>query len=579
MRIASINVTNFQGLRNAALVVSEPVLLVSGGNGAGKSSLLDAISMAFTGTPRRVKLKKDMAQLVTEGQKKGEAHVAWVDEANEEQASWVMLPKGNTAPLLDAPYLPFVLDAQRFTSIDSKERRRALFDLAGATASPNEVAKRLLERGADATLVEKIKPMMRAGFPAAVDQAKNYASEERGAWKSITGEVYGSEKAENWEPDAVQVSVTQEQIDEAKERVDALQNDLDEANQLLGAHKAHAQAAEQRQQSLDQLKVTAGLLSRRREKLAADQARVDEWTPKVAEAERAASGEPAHDPLACPHCQGLVELRDGAVVAYVPPELIADPEAGKRLQEYSGYLESAQRAVINSQRDVTDSEQAATRVAEMEADAASLPSPEAIANAEETIASIRQERDSANAAYQALQDALALSTGREELIKKAAAHHALVNAWDQIAKALAPDGIPGDILKEALTPINSMLSSMSESAKWSQVTVTDDGEITYGGRQYGLLSESEQWRCDALSAVAIARLSGLRLVALDRFDVLQPSARPQILMLLRNLARAGEIDSAILAGTMAAAMSKVPEGIQQVWVEGGQIAAPVAAAA
>lgn len=579
MRVASITASNFQGLRHAALVVSEPVLLVSGNNGAGKSSLLDAIAMAFTGEPRRVALKKEIGQLVTEGQTKGEAHVVWLDQEGEEQTSWVMLPKGKTAPLLDEPYLPYVLDASRFTSIDSKERRRVLFDLAGASASPNEVAKRLLARGADAALVEKIKPMMRAGFPAAVDQAKEYASEERGSWKSITGEVYGSEKAENWEPEALQAEVSQVQVDEAKERADSLQADLDEANQLLGGHKAAAQAAEQRQQTLVNLRGIADLLQRRRDKLAADQSRVDEWAPKVAEAQRAAAGEPAHDPLACPHCQGLVELRNGAIVAYVPPELIADPEAGKRLQEYSGYLESAQRAVTNSTRDVAESEQAVARVAEMEAEAASIPSPEAITNAETTIASIRQDRDRANAAHQALQDALTLSNGREELIKQAAAHHTAVKAWSVIAAALAPDGIPGEILKEALDPINTMLASMSAAAKWQQVKVTDDGEITYGGRLYGLLSESEQWRCDALLALAIARLSGLRMVTLDRFDVLQPSARPQILALLRTLTQGGELETAILAGTMKEALPKVPSGIQQVWIEGGQIAAPVSAAA
>lgn len=574
MRIASITATNFQGLHHAALVVSAPVLLVSGNNGAGKSSLLDAIAMAFTGSPRRVSKKKDLDQLVTEGQKKGEAHVAWLDEAGDEQVSWVMLPKGNTAPLLDAPYLPFVLDAQRFTSIDSKERRRVLFDLAGASASPNEVGKRLLARGADAALVEKIKPMMRAGFPAAADQAKEYASEERGAWKGITGEVYGSEKADGWEPPAVPAEVSQEQVDEANAAAQALQADLDEANQQLGAHKAAAQDAERRQRVLAELRETAGLLQRRREKLAADQERMVEWAQKLVNAEQAASAATA---MACPCCSERLIVEGGALVKFVGGA--ADPELARRVDEYRGYLQSAERAASNSQRDVIEAENAADRIAALEAEAAGIPSAEAIANAEQTIASIRQERDRANAAHQALAEAMALSTSRDELVKKAAAHHAQVKAWVLIADALAPDGIPSEILKDALQPINAMLASMAEAAKWQPVQLSDDIDVTYGGRLYGLLSESEQWRCDALLAVAIARLSGLRLVTLDRFDVLQPSARPQILLLLRSLTQAGELDSAILAGTMAAPMSKVPDGIQQVWIEGGQIAAPAAAAA
>lgn len=573
MRLTKITVTNFQGLRHAALALSEPLLLVSGANGAGKSSLLDAISMAFTGEPRRVSKKKDLSQLVTEGTKKGEAHVTWHDSAGEEQVSWVMLPTGKTAPLVDAPFLPFVLDATRFAGLDGKERRRVLFELTGASASPNEIAKRLTDHGADAALVEKIKPMLRAGFPAAADQAKEHAAEARGAWKAITGEAYGSEKANGWEPEAPAVIVAQADIDQAAGELAELDQDLAEAQQTLGGHKAAAQAASLRQAKLDALRETAGLLQRRRDKLAADQARVEEWAPKVTEAERAAAGKPVHDPMTCPHCQGKVELRDGDLVAYAPPELIADPDAGWRLEEYRGYLESARRAVANSQRDVTEAEAAAAQVAVMETEAASIPSAEAIENAERTISEMRQQRDSVRAKHLALQEAAAAHAGRDRIIADAAAHHAAVQAWGLIADALAPDGIPAEILAGALDPVNNLLAIQSAAANWSPVQINPDIDVTYGGRVYGLLSESEKWRCDALLAIAIARLSGLRFVALDRFDVLQPSARPQILGLLRTLTQGGDLDTAILAGTMKEPMAKVPTGIQSVWIAEGSIVA------
>lgn len=44
-----------------------------------------------------------------------------------------------------------------------------------------------------------------------------------------------------------------------------------------------------------------------------------------------------------------------------------------------------------------------------------------------------------------------------------------------------------------------------------------------------------KWRADTPLAIAIARLSGISLVLLDRFDALQPSARPQALKLLLSL--------------------------------------------
>lgn len=579
MLITNITATNVQGLRNAALVVSEPLLLVSGDNGAGKSSLLDAISMAFTGQPRRVSLKKELDRLVTEGAKKGEAHVAYVDAAGESQTAWMMLPGGKAAVLPDAPFLPFVLEAAKFAALDGKERRKVLFDLTGASPGATGVAKRLEAKGADLAKFEKVKPLLRGGFPAAEAQAKEYAAESRGAWKAITGENYGSQKAETWEPEMPPTTVTQEQIAEAAKALADLDSDLAEAQQTLGGHKANAQAAAQRQAHMGQLRETADLLQRRQEKLGADQARVDEWTPKVAEAQRAAAGEPAHDPLACPHCQGQVLMERGQLVAYVAPERVADPEAARRLTEYQGYLQSAQRAVANSQRDVDQSRAAAEQLATLEQQAAAVPDAKAMENAEQAITEIRQERDKARAKHQSLLDAHGAIAGRAAAIASAAQHHADVVAWSLIAEALAPTGIPAEILAGALDPFNELLAAQAAVATWQPVVITPEIDITYGGRLYGLLSESEKWRADTLLAIAIARLSGIRLVLLDRFDVLQPTARPQALKLLLALTRSGDLDSAVMAGTMKEPMAKVPAGIQQVWIQGGVITETEAQAA
>lgn len=607
MRITNLQINNFQGLHHAALVVSEPLLLVSGSNGAGKSSLLDAISMAFSGQPRRVSLKKDIGQLVTEGAKKGEAVVSWLRADGEEESAAVALPSGKGAPLVDMPFLPFVLDASKFATLDGKERRKMLFELTGASASPNEAAKRLIERGADATLVEKIKPMLRAGFPAAADQAKEYASEERGSWKSIAGEAYGSEKAADWQPEVLQVEVTQAEIDAAVQEVVTLQTDLDEANQTLGAHKAAAQAEAGKRARIAELTELAGLVGRRQIKLDKDSADLAHWQGQLASTQGGKQGL-AHDLARClSDFQALskstkgVQAENGLLTPWFTMQEVdrmdlvlqryaeehgpvgdgdVPAELAKRAPEFQTYVTNLTRTVENSQRDLRAAQDAAVQLAELQAEPAAVPSPEAIANAEQLINSMRQQLDQKRAKQTALQDAFNAIAGREQQIAKAAKHHAAVKSWVLIAEALAPAGIPSEILAGALEPINSLLAIQSAAAKWNPVQISLDIEVTYGGRVYGLLSESEKWRCDALLAIAIARLSGIGLVTLDRFDVLQPSARPQILGLLRTLTQGGDLNSAILAGTMKEPMAKVPAGIQSVWIESGVIGGePVSAAA
>ncbi len=466
-----------------------------------------------------------------------------------------------------------MLDASLFAGLKADDRRKLLLSLTGASASPAEVGKRLKAKGIDLALFEKVKPLLRSGFSAMVGQAKDYASEARGAWKAVTGENYGSEKANGWEPEAPPVIVSEEELESARAELRATAQDLDEAQQTLGSSKrAHAEA-QARASRITALRETAALADRRRNKLATDEANQDEWSEKVMAAEAAASGEPAHQPLTCPHCQGAVDLQAGQLVAHQPPAKVADPEAAKRLEEYRGYLASAQRAVANSQRDLKESEAAAAQAAALEAETAQAPSAEAIANGEQAINELRQARDRQQAKVQSLQEAFNAAAQRQDVIKQAAGFHAEVCAWSALADALSPAGIPAEILADAIGPVNELLQRLSGTAGWSPVQISADIDVTFGGRLYGLLSESERWRCDATLALAIATISGLRLALLDRLDVLDIPARTQQAMkLFQSLAAGGEIDTLIVAGTLKEPMAKTPAWLQAVWIDAGQLA-------
>lgn len=568
MRITNIEITNFQGLQHAALVVSEPLLLVAGLNGTGKSSLLDGISMAFTGEPRRVSAKKDYPQLITAGAKKAEARVTWLDDEGNEQVCGIMLPTGKGSPLLDAPYLPFVLDAGLFAAQKPDERRRLLFSLSGASATPNEIGKRVEARGLDMQRFEKLKPLLRSGLPAAVKQADLNASEARGAWKATTGENYGSEKAKSWEPDRPPVTVDEAELAVAHTDLRAADQDLAEAQETLGGHKQAAQAAQTRLTTIAGLRDVASLADRRRNKLQVDRASLEDWTTKVTEAEAAAVGEPAHTPMTCPHCKGAIDLKGGQLVAHQPPVKVADAEAKRRLEEYRGYRESAQRTVTNSERDLKESEDAAARITALEAETSTAVSAEAIANGEQAIAELRQVRDRVAARQEALQDAFDAAAQRQQVIDTAAGYHADVVAWCALADALSPGGIPAEILAAAIGPVNDLLGKLSAVAGWTPVQISTDIDVTFGGRLYGLLSESERWRCDTVLAVAIAHLSRLKLLLLDRFDVLDVPSRNQAIRLLRTVTGDGSIDTVIIAGTLKEPMQKAPAGMQAAWLQG-----------
>lgn len=156
--------------------------------------------------------------------------------------------------------------------------------------------------------------------------------------------------------------------------------------------------------------------------------------------------------------------------------------------------------------------------------------------------------------------------------ERAAVLHKDIQQWDQIGSALAPDWIPGELLAEALGPINARLAKSSCSADWLRVVIAADMTITAdGGRPYALLSESEKWRADAMISEAIAHLSGVRVLTLDRFDVLDLKGRDDLLYWLDELAENGDLDTALITGTLKGLPARLPERIDAHWIESGAV--------
>jgi ABC-type hemin transport system ATPase subunit len=142
-----------------------------------------------------------------------------------------------------------------------------------------------------------------------------------------------------------------------------------------------------------------------------------------------------------------------------------------------------------------------------------------------------------------------------------------------VADALAPQGIPNEMLLEALAPVNLLLKQASVDTEWMAAQIEPDMAITANGRPYQLLSESEQWRVDAMVAQVVAEISGLKVLMLDRVDVLDLPGRAQLLDWMDVLAFDGIIDTALLFGTFKAMPTGLADTITAFWVENGAITA------
>ena len=562
MKLTHITAHNYLGARAVELPVTTPIMLMAGKNGAGKSSLQEAIRHAMGGDAARVALKKDFKALMSDG-----ASSSYATVATSEGEFSIVLPSGKGMHF-DHGALPFVLDPARFARMDANERRGFLFGLFNLSPDGPAVVDALKARGCAAAKIEQVRPLLRAGFDAAAKEAQANARDAKAAWRAVTAEAWGSEKAGKWAAPAPTETYGKDMIAAAEAAVAETDAAIDEANQQIGEARAKARQHAEARRQIEELKAKAARRLAARIKLNLDQAQLDEWTAKLDALPEPGSSKPAPHLYGCPCCGVALQIVGGELVKYELPEASPlDPDIETKRKQWSDAVALYTRSVANDQRDIADAERAAQEIVALEKRLGEAPP--ATERLDQTLAGHQADRKARAATLAQMFEANRQAQAASENTKKAAAHHADVLAWLAIADALAPDGIPAEMLAGAIDPINARLLEFSSMAEWAEVLINSDMEILAGGRPYALLSESEKWRADAMIGAAIAELSGLRLLVLDRFDVLDAKGREDLIYWLDAMAAEGLLDTALIFGTMKALPAGLPETITPVWIEGG----------
>lgn len=534
------------------------MIVIAGHNEAGKSSLLEAVRIAMTGDSTRIKLKKDWNEMVRDGAKGGSIAI----DAGEAGSATINLKTWKRECNIDAQnenVLKILLDPAQFAAMSPAERRGFLFHISGATFSGKAVGEKMIARHAPAAMVEEILPMLRSGFPAAHDTAKDKAKEAKGAWKGVTGEVYGSAKAVAW-------AAEKPECDEATHnklavKVKNVSTEIEALSAEIGTYKARQKAFD-KLEGLGSLQAIVGkeedfntLMSE-----IVDQIRtLEENAP-----EKAVDGSAA---LACPHCGGLCSTVSGTLLGYQEPS----KQSKNKWTAHTAKLNQLQSDVRELDGKLAEVYQARDRIDAIKKATVGFGAPKDSSELEARLEELRDERTELTQQRDHEAELVRRAARADDDTEKAAKYHEEVAQWESLAQMLAPTGIPGEILVGAIKPFNKQLMAVSEVTTWSEVTLDNDMEIRVGGRLYALASESAKWRADAALAYAVASITGVKFFALDRVDVLDVQHRATCMMWIHNLVTGGAIDGALLIGTFKEAPRLPTATFDTFWLEEGEI--------
>lgn len=592
MQIKSISTENILGARDVRIETSTPITLICGFNGAAKSSIQESIRMALTAETVRVELKKEYASMISDGAKSGSATVI-----TDIGTGTYELPAGKHTlegelklGIPDA--LPYVLNAQAFSSLPEEKRRTFLFGLTNCKVTIDEIRRRLTDKKCNSEKIELVLPMVRSGFPAANKFAAEAATTKRGEWKAVTAETYGSKKGETWEAAVPEVDL---------ERIDVLEAELEAADELMQMRNQQVGAAEQRQkdqmargQQVKEAQATVANKQRLLDKLAHEESSLASYRDEAANLAEKGGTAPrtglVHD--LAKSLQVFLEDADGSEQPHVINGFSAmeqyknqygdiqagDPDALAKLPAMQKSVTLMETAVANTKRDIAKVHVAEELLSSWESSPIGAENTD-IDAIKQSMAELETTRTAIIKELNQLKKLKEQAESAEKLTALAAEHHTAIVEWLAIADFLAPDGIPAEMLAQALKPINTLLRKSSITTGWRQASITPGMQITAEGRSYNLLCESEKWRVDAMIAAAIAELSGIKILMLDRMDVLDINGRAEMLGWIDELAMNGSINTALIFATLKQMPSGLPETINPVWIENGVIADKTAIAA
>lgn len=571
MRLNSLTIVDVLGLARADLNLS-PVTVFAGGNAVGKSSIADAISMAFLGTPARVDKKNQLGQLLHDGAEKGRVSIDYSTDEDEFTAQF-RLPKGEqSADEVDGKaFLQYVLRPHLFASLDDDAKRTMLFELTGCKASGKVIRQKLIDRGIREELVDDFMPMLKSGFPAGSKEAYARATSAKAVWRSITKQTWGSVVAEDWTaPQPAGEVPTEKDMAELLALTTKRQGDLEGGIKYVAENEASLKQVETWCQRLNEHKVIADQLKRRQTKLAVTQRDLGEWEAKLPGLQETLNGlKSSQSILTCPCCDATLRMVDGELRE--SKDLKADTkivtDAALAVTNCLNSINKLKGVLTNDQRDVNQAEEAQKQVDKINAEARPEVDITKLDRARESVGKLRTICDDLRKEFNAKQEIRNQAAGVDKATNDAAAAHADVKTWLAVGDALAPDGIPNDLLADALAPVNQSVGVLAGMCGWFKAEIGADMQVRYGDRLYGLCSASEQWRADALIALAIAQISRCRIAVLDGFDIMVPKDRLALVQMSMKLTELESMDSILLLGTLKE-MPKFNPTVGRVWIEG-----------
>lgn len=631
MKITDIKCENFLAWRDLTLDLPEKITVLVGRNGEGKSSLLDAIRAALTGTARGIP-RGEASTLASWG-----ASSPWAVEIGlsmGDVTGRIRRTATTLSAIRPAGEKVAIKQEQLAAKIGDPRALDALLDTGRALAMTAADRKALVFRLAKVEVTDE--QLREAGLTAEDVRVHALA----GNWRKAETTAAEAKRAANRAAEEMRTAPVEDPVVGAVRASEVTDAVLDASRQMLERLVAEDRAlVEAIGRAKGAAAVSVEALVRQRELAAGELAALDSATAeaelkqlrdklpgvleaaktsfdaleavKAGELEARQAAERAEDALeelreatrehSCPTCghshtapqiptsdeiaaadRALAEYRKAAQTRHeaIAPAQEAWEKADGRIRT----IEARDREMTAPEGVIARARSARRTVERLDKEIAAAQRAAAaaggdIAGMEARLSTLRQRQETGRTLLAAVETYRAAQAGAEQTTERIQALRREAGEYERQERLCRPDGIQERLLAPALGPIRERLA-LWQTLLGYQLVLSDDFEVGIRAGEAvvpcSVLSKSEAWRAGIALADALAQLSGLRWLVLDDAEQLDGLRRAELLGLLAGIA--GDYDQVIVAGVVGDREPRqAPEGSGiRVYVVAGGKAEPVA---
>lgn len=505
-----LQVQYFKGIRKAEIEINK-LTLVAGRNFQGKSSLALAAGIALTGqsVPGGL-LKKDASDIINDNSKTG--LIVAQHNGGAVSIEYPSLKSSATGEPLHSS--PIAVGFVRPADLSYSDKIALFNDLLKPEPTKEELKKAVENAKLSDEEFESLWARIQSdGWEGTYEKTKTRGTESKGAWTHITGEPFGSKKAQDWEPSGWTPELSMTSKDDLNKQADKL---VEEHNKAV---KTSAVA----EHISDELREMAAGLETAQKSVEENKKIVDEKNAAVKKLKETTPVILIDKSQPCPYCEKPL-LINGARI--IKGGEITKEDIKKSEKEFKDHQKKI--AFAEKEYDEANSYYMKSKVLLQECIEANTK----LEKSKEC-----GEKISGRTVDEISEDLKKIKEKKKliEIKEEAREIQKQITRLATIVNVLAPEGLKAEKLRERLHEFNTTLKGICKKTGWSEIEVKENLDIYFGERRYGiLLSDSERYRVNMALQVAIADYDNSGVLVFDGADILDSDGRNGMVSLLKD---------------------------------------------